>query len=374
MVTMPDDAAEDPGFIPGCIARGMNIMRINTAKGEASEWLSMIGLLRQSGEPEARRCRIFADLPGPKLRINGIRKRGRAREGTKVQVGDRVFISDRALSDRGWSEPVITVGPAGILNAVREADAVWFDDGKIGLVALEVGEEGLWATVTFTKPGGQRIRLGKGMNLPDTPLDLPAMTDEDRSIVEALWTSVDAFELSFVRSPEDVVVARNLWAELSATHCTPAPALVLKIETRPGFERLPELLFELLRCPRGGVMLARGDLAVECGFERLADIQEELLCFCEAAHVPVIWATEVLSTLAKHGRPTRAEITDAAMAQRAECVMLNKGPNILHAVEVLGDILARMERHQVKKTAMFRPLGIASRVSPVRDHAFHSAP
>ncbi|HBU43311.1 MAG TPA: pyruvate kinase, partial [Microbacterium sp.] len=102
-----------------------------------------------------------------------------------------------------------------------------------------------------------------------------------------------------------------------------------------------------------------GDLAVECGFERMAEIQEELLGFCEAAHTPVIWATEVLSTLAKRGRPTRAEITDAAMAQRAECVMLNKGPEVLSALAMLADILKRMQNHQRKKMAVFRPLSIA---------------
>jgi pyruvate kinase len=103
-------------------------------------------------------------------------------------------------------------------------------------------------------------------------------------------------------------------------------------------------------------MIARGDLAVECGYERLAEVQEELLWVCEAAHVPVVWATQVLESLAKGGMPSRAEITDAAMGERAECVMLNKGPYIHDAVRVLDDILRRMEAHQSKKTAMLRPL------------------
>ena len=83
-----------------------------------------------------------------------------------------------------------------------------------------------------------------------------------------------------------------------------------------------------MRGERVGVMIARGDLAVECGYERLAEVQEEMLWFCEAAHIPVIWATQVLESLAKKGMPSRAEITDAAMGERAECVMLNKGPHI----------------------------------------------
>jgi pyruvate kinase len=129
--------------------------------------------------------------------------------------------------------------------------------------------------------------------------------------------------------------------------------LILKIETRHAFERLPGMLLALLGGDRpGGVMIARGDLAVECGYERLAEVQEEILWLCQAAHLPVIWATQVLDRLAKTGRPSRAEITDAAMGVRAECVMLNKGPRILEAISVLDDILRRMERHHRKQ----RPL------------------
>ena len=103
-------------------------------------------------------------------------------------------------------------------------------------------------------------------------------------------------------------------------------------------------------------MIARGDLAVEVGYERLAEFQEEILWLCEAAHLPVIWATEVLDQLARTGQPSRAEVTDAAMAQRAECVMLNKGPHVDTAIVVLDDILRRMSGHQRKKTALLRPL------------------
>jgi pyruvate kinase len=111
-----------------------------------------------------------------------------------------------------------------------------------------------------------------------------------------------------------------------------------------------------MRRPAAGVMIARGDLAVECGYERMAEIQEEILWVCEAAHMPVVWATQVLESLAKKGLPSRAEITDAAMGERAECVMLNKGPYLCDAVEALDDILQRMQDHQVKKSATLRRL------------------
>jgi pyruvate kinase len=119
------------------------------------------------------------------------------------------------------------------------------------------------------------------------------------------------------------------------------------------------MLLTAMRWPSCGVMIARGDLAVECGFERLAEVQEEILWICEAAHIPVVWATQVLETLTKQGMASRAEITDAAMGDRAECVMLNKGPHVLDALRVLDDILRRMQAHQTKKRAMLRELKLA---------------
>jgi pyruvate kinase len=136
--------------------------------------------------------------------------------------------------------------------------------------------------------------------------------------------------------------------------------VILKIETRNSFENLPRLILAAMRTRAVGIMIARGDLAVECGYQRLAEVQEEILWISEAAHVPVIWATQVLESLAKKGMPSRAEITDAAMGERAECVMLNKGPYAVRAVQILDDILKRMQAHQEKKSSMLRQLRLAS--------------
>jgi pyruvate kinase len=138
-----------------------------------------------------------------------------------------------------------------------------------------------------------------------------------------------------------------------------SPGIILKIETKRGFERLPAILLSAMCHPRIGVMIARGDLAVECGYERLAELQEEILWMCEAAHCPAIWATQVLDSMARKGTPSRAEITDAAMSQRAECVMLNKGPYVIEALTILDHILKRMDPHQSKKTSKLRALKLA---------------
>ena len=130
----------------------------------------------------------------------------------------------------------------------------------------------------------------------------------------------------------------------------------MKIETAEGVNNLPALLVQAAGRQPTAVMIARGDLAVEIGYRRLAEMQEEILWLCEAASIPVIWATQVLDEFVKTGIPTRAEITDAAMAERAECVMLNKGPHVVLAVEVLDELLPLMEAHQWKKTSRMRAL------------------
>ena len=134
-----------------------------------------------------------------------------------------------------------------------------------------------------------------------------------------------------------------------------------------------EILLAGLNLPNFGVMIARGDLAVEMGFENLAFVQEDVLCMCEAAHVPVIIATQVLETLAKSGLPTRAEITDAATGIRAECVMLNKGPHILDALKTLSSLLATEEKHQLKKRQIFKEFTQQVGIFPLTPNAAQSA-
>ena len=138
------------------------------------------------------------------------------------------------------------------------------------------------------------------------------------------------------------------------------PGIVLKIENKEAFEQLPMLLMKAMELPKIGVMIARGDLAVELGADRISEVQDQIMWICEAAHVPVIWATQVLENLAKTGIATRAEVSDASIGAKAECVMLNKGPFIHKAVSTLSDILIRIEKHLSKKKSRMRSLAIAS--------------
>jgi pyruvate kinase len=239
-----------------------------------------------------------------------------------------------------------------VFDSVRAGERIWFDDGKIGGVIRAVDPDQIRVEITQARPGGDRLLSGKGINLPDSRIRLPALTEKDVTDLRFVASHADMVGLSFIRNVSDVTSLLERLAEFGGERL----GVVLKIETRRAFEMLPDLLLASMRSRSFGVMIARGDLAVECGYERLAEVQEEILWLCEAAHAPVIWATQVLETLAKRGMPSRAEITDAAMGERAECVMLNKGPHIVDAIRTLDNILQRMQAHQSKKRSMLRRL------------------
>lgn len=243
-----------------------------------------------------------------------------------------------------------------VFGQVRPGERIWFDDGKIGGVIRQASADRLVVEIVQAKASGQKLRSDKGINLPDSRLTLPALTGKDLEDLRFVAKRADIVGLSFVRHESDVHELRSHLKELEGERL----GIILKIETRQGFERLPNLLLAVMRHHTAGVMIARGDLAVECGYERMAEVQEEMLWVCEAAHMPVVWATQVLETLAKTGRPSRAEITDAAMAERAECVMLNKGAHVIDAVRTLDDIMRRMTAHQGKKTSRLRPLHLTA--------------
>ncbi len=241
-------------------------------------------------------------------------------------------------------------------DCARPGQPIWFDDGKIGGIIREVGPEEVSVEIQRARAGGDKLGAEKGINLPETTLVTATLTTEDLKNLEFIVKHAGILGYSFVRTADDVRLLQSHLAELGAGNL----GIALKIETREAFDNLPSLLLAALSSRSAGVMIARGDLAIECGYERLAEVQEEILSISEAAHVPVIWATQVLESLAKTGRPSRSEITDAAMGVRAECVMLNKGPYVAEAVRTLDDILRRMQAHQEKKRSMLRQLGLAA--------------
>jgi pyruvate kinase len=232
----------------------------------------------------------------------------RAREQCHVlDVGDRLSMvrpGHIALpwhhGDPGTAELACSLDD--VFGSVAVGDRVLLDDGKFS-GRVEVVEDNRFLVEIVDAPlRGGKLRAEKGINLPDTELDIPLLSDADMPLIEFAASRADMLSLSFLRREEDVDAMRAVLASLGAADL----AIVLKIETQAGFTNLPRILLHAMRSPHVGVMIARGDLAVEMGYGRLAEVQEEILWLAESAHLPVIWATEVLDRLATTGRPSRA--------------------------------------------------------------------
>jgi pyruvate kinase len=179
------------------------------------------------------------------------------------------------------------------------------------------------------------------------------LTAKDKLDLNFVVQHADVVNFSFVNSKEDV---EDLLKELKRLKATNKLSIILKIETQRAFDNLKEILLTAMQVHYIGVMIARGDLAVEVGWDHIGRVQKEILSICGAAHIPVVWATQVLENLAKTGLPSRAEMTDAATSLNAECVMLNKGPYINDTIQLLNKVLGGMESYQEKNEAMLPKL------------------
>lgn len=271
----------------------------------------------------------------------------------RPQTGDRIVLTsaDVVCDPQAGGIPKISCTLPEAVRALEVGQQVLFDDGAIAAKVVEVREaedtedtEGTVEAELLVTRGGAKLAEYKGINLPDTELPLPSLTEEDEAALAFVAEHADMAAVSFIRSREDVAYVLEKFHELGADDL----GLVLKIETIPAFENLTTILLEGMRHAKFGVMLARGDLAVEMGFARMAEVPGQVMAMVEAAHVPLIIATQVLESMAKSGLPTRAEITDVAWALRAECIMLNKGPHIPEAIAILREIGVKMDRSQRK--------------------------
>jgi pyruvate kinase len=356
MLTLPDQC--DASAIDELLAQGADVMRINCAKGTPESWQRVIEKVRQGERRRGRECRVLCDLAGANPRTLDLHCDERRKPIGRVAVGDHVRLCTRRSATGHASRRVLELGCTlpSIIDDLLPGERVFYDDGKFSGVVRRVDAGGALIEVTGTRKERVKVRAQKALNFPDSKLNLPPLTQKDLTDLAFVARRSDMVGLSFVRKPEDVEALQAELARLGAVDL----GLVLKIETAAAFQALPHLLLTAMRSPRVGIMVARGDMAMELGFERLAEAQEEVLWLSEAAFIPVIWATQVLDGLSKTGVPSRAEVTDAAMGGRAECVMLNQGEHQLVALDFLRDVLERMQKHHEKKRSMLRKLRISS--------------
>lgn len=355
LVTCPTEAADDPVFMLRLAERGVEAIRINCAHDDADHWRRMIINVRAAEQATGRRIKILMDIAGPKIRTG--KTRGPA-GSERIGMGDLLVIVPPGGLDRIDLEEAYFAVECTLAEPIAMTPVgarVFVDDGKLCIRVERVAPWGLLGRATAATEKGLRLKREKGLNFPDTPLEIEALTVKDRRDLDFIAAHADGVEFSFVQSVADVETLQAALAERRPDDWQTL-SLILKIETLKAVSNLPEIVVQAAGQQPTAIMIARGDLAVEIGFARLAEIQEEILWIGEAAHIPVIWATQVLEHLVKKGTPLRGEMTDAAMAARAECVMLNKGPYLFKAITELDTLLGRMDANQHKKTPQLRRL------------------
>lgn len=369
MVTMPSESAKNEQLVDSLFASGMDCARINCAHDNSETWLKMIQNIRKAEKKYERGCHILMDLAGQKIRTGDIWVARNKREKRKGELkppllvkGDFLILCKKlpeskdkleAFPEYKKADVIVSCTYANVIDMVKPGEMLWFDDGKIGCLTMDITDEALLLKVQEVGPKGSRLKQEKGINLPQTSLDLPTLSPKDHEDLVFVSQYADMVGLSFTETANDVVYLQKKLNEMNGRNLP----ILAKIETEKGCENLPKIVASALaRNLDFGVMIARGDLAVELGSVRMAEIQDEIIRLCESAHTPLIWATQVLESLAKKGTISRPEISDAAMSQRAECVMLNKGPYIVEAVNILSEVLQRMEHQQFKSHTHLKSL------------------
>jgi len=236
-----------------------------------------------------------------------------------------------------------------VFDKVKVGEKILFDDGKIEGIIEETNHDSFMVHIIRAKESGDKLKAEKGINFPTTDIGISGLTGKDKEDLKFVAQHADVVNFSFVNSKEDV---EELLAEFVKLNVKNKLSIILKIETQKAFDNLTDIILAAMQVHYVGVMIARGDLAVETGWNNIGWVQNEILSLCNAGHIPVVWATQVLENLAKKGLPSRSEITDATSSIKADCVMLNKGPYINSAISLLDTILSNMERYQEKNAAM----------------------
>jgi pyruvate kinase len=322
-------ATRSPRMIERLLKAGMDVARLNFSHGSHEEHSESIRMLRAASAKHAKPIAILADLQGPKIRTGALAGGGpvELRKGQKFTI-----TTARVLGDSTRVSTVFTTLP----REVQSGDRILLSDGLIELRVREVrGREVLSEVIN-----GGLLGEHKGINLPGIPLRVPALTAKDRADLRfALRAGVDYIAVSFVRKPEDVLLAKSL-----VRRERPGTPIVAKLEKPEAIENLEGILRAA-----DGVMVARGDLGVEMSPERVPVVQKTIIARAREFRRPVITATQMLESMTENPRPTRAEASDVANAifDGSDAVMLSAetatGKYPVEAVSMMARIIEEAE-------------------------------
>lgn len=311
-------------MIERLLTAGMDIARLNASHGSLEEHAQRIRMIRQAASTVERPIAIMLDIQGPKLRIGSISPRYLA-ENEPV-----VLTQGEPRADE------VPIPYERLASDARVGESVFLDDGLIELQVMRIEAPRVYCRVVV----GGELRPRKGITLPGARVDLPPMTDEDRSFIRfGVREGIDLIAASFVRRPEHVEAVKE--AARQAGRSVP---VIAKIENSEGLENLPQIIQV-----SDGVMVARGDLGVELRPEEVPIVQKRIIALCNQYGKPVITATQMLDSMARNPRPTRAEATDVANAifDGTDAVMLSGetavGQYPIQTVAMMDRIVRRSE-------------------------------
>ncbi|TWI56854.1 pyruvate kinase [Halalkalibacter nanhaiisediminis] len=236
---------------------------------------------------------------------------------------------------------------------VQPNDLIFIDDGKIKGKVKSVSQT--FIEVTIISPDKVRkIKEDKGVNLPNSlvSLNVPALTSKDKEDLTFVLENSDIVGISFVHHPRDLKQLKQILKQYNKTDMP----IIAKIETKDAVENFSNIIFEGLSFEHFGVMIARGDLAIELGYGELTIVQEEILSLCRAAHIPVILATQILENLAKKGIPSRSELADLSFGNQFDCLMLNKGPYMADTISFITETLKIQTLAEINQQMITRHL------------------
>ncbi|GAA2011331.1 pyruvate kinase [Nakamurella flavida] len=324
--------------ITSLIEAGMNVARMNFSHGDYKDHQAVHGHVRAAAERLGKTVGILADLQGPKIRL------GRFTDGPHLwATGDVVTIT---VDDIEGTKDRVSTTYKGLATDARPGDRLLIDDGKVGLVVLEVKGTDVVCSVTEGGP----VSNNKGISLPGMNVSVPAMSEKDiEDLKFALELGVDFIALSFVRSPEDVTLVHHVMDEVGANRVP----VIAKIEKPEAVANLHAIVLAF-----DGIMVARGDLGVELPLEQVPLVQKRAVQIARENAKPVIVATQMLESMIEHSRPTRAEASDVANAvlDGADAVMLSGETSVGKFPFVTVATMARIIEAVESESVMAPPL------------------
>ena len=322
-------ASEKEEVLTALIENGLNVTRMNFSHGSHEEHKGRMDLVKKVREKLNKPVAILLDTKGPEIRTGNFDQ-----PEVLLEEGQRFTIT---MNDVIGTKDICTVSYKGLANDVVAGDTILIDDGLVGLRVEEVKGEDILCIVE----NSGIVKNHKGVNVPGVKINLPALTDKDISDIEfGISQGIDFIAASFVRKVSDVLAIREVLEKNNATDIQ----IISKIENQEGVDNLDEII-----AVSDGIMVARGDLGVEIPTEEIPIVQKMMIEKCNEAGKPVITATQMLDSMMRNPRPTRAEVTDVANAiyDGTDAIMLSgetaAGKYPVEAVKTMATIAKRTE-------------------------------